>query len=306
MASELKAIVGHEAQIELLQSAVARERLASAYLFTGPSGIGKQKVAIGLAQLLLCETQNGCGICGACVRVCQRSHESVHFITPQSGAIKIEVIRELCQSLSLSNWAKVRLVIIHEAHLMNLQAANALLKELEEPQDNVHFILLTAQPELLPSTIRSRCQNFRFKALTPTEMKRIKDLPEWVTLVAGGQLDRAETLVGEEFASMRALSLKLWNAEVHLDQLQEVIGERESSEKLVFLWLSWLVQARKWAEMQNHWSPSEEKQLLEKLSLNPERIDRLWQLTLELYSDLKSNVDRLLAFENYWVHWRAA
>lgn len=167
-------VCGHEEIVHFLQSAISGNKLANAYLFSGPSQLGKQAVAYRLIASLFCQNQDKakpCGVCPACLQIKNKIHPDF-FITGQemnekteklSKSILIEQIRNLkhkLQQATLLNGYKVALIT--DAHLMNLNTANALLKILEEPTKNTVIILLVDDVSALPQTIASRCQTLRF------------------------------------------------------------------------------------------------------------------------------------------------
>lgn len=167
-------IVGHKQQISILSRARAQERLAHAYLFTGPTGVGKRQVALALAQNLLCLEQTSCGHCSACQKMASSNHPDLHLLDSSDGTIKIEHIRLVQQQLSLRPLeGKYRICLIDGAEEMTPAAANALLKTLEEPRPDTLLILITAQPESLLPTIRSRCQQLPFKRLPRFQLETI-------------------------------------------------------------------------------------------------------------------------------------
>lgn len=142
-------ILGHKKQLEFLSSAISKGKLAHAYIFAGPESVGKRTIALKLAQSILAtEGQN--------------FHPDLLEINGQEG-IKIEQIRELVYKLSLKPYmAKYKVAIIDAAENMTAEAANALLKCLEEPKPGTILILVTANPNRLPKTIISRTQKITF------------------------------------------------------------------------------------------------------------------------------------------------
>jgi len=160
------AIIGHDRQKSILQHAIKRHRIAHAYLFSGPDGIGKRLIAVAFGKILLCQTGNGCNQCAACNKVEHGNHPDIHVLDSHGAAIKIEQIRNLQKELSLRPLeGKRKICLINGAEQLTTGAANALLKTLEEPQPGTLIILLTSQPEKLLTTIRSRCQNLPFSRL---------------------------------------------------------------------------------------------------------------------------------------------
>ncbi len=169
-------ILGHDRQIEILRRALNTDRLAHAYLFHGPDGVGKRLVALALVQATFCIDGQGCGRCTACKKIAHRNHPDIHFLEPDGNSIKIEQIRNLQRELNFRPLeASCKVGLIDHAERMTVGAANALLKTLEEPTGNALLILLTPQPQRLLETIRSRCQPLQFTRHTHA---RIKDVLE--------------------------------------------------------------------------------------------------------------------------------
>lgn len=165
-------VLGHTSQIAQLRHAVSTQHLAPAYLFAGPSGVGKRLVALCMAQHLLCDATEDapCGQCRHCVRIASGAHPDVFVVAPaddsSSEEIAIDQIRALQGSLQFHALEGARKVaIIDRADRMHPAAANACLKILEEPPSRTHFLLLSAAPHRLLPTIRSRCQTIHFGPL---------------------------------------------------------------------------------------------------------------------------------------------
>jgi DNA polymerase-3 subunit delta' len=159
--------------VALLQRAVAQDRVAHAYAFVGPSGVGRRLVALALAQACLCPRQ-GCGTCSACRRVAVGHHPDCHVLSPTPPkenprgvlAIRIEQIRELEHWAALAPLEAARKVfLVDEADRMTLPTAQALLKTLEEPPPRTLLVLVVTNPRVLPPTVLSRCQRVRFGPL---------------------------------------------------------------------------------------------------------------------------------------------
>lgn len=169
----------HEAQWRQLQERQAARRLPHALLLTGPAGLGKGAFARRLAQGLLCASPdaegNACGHCRACHLFQAGSHPDYLVIRPEednaenesskkkSKVIKIDQIRDFCVFLGYtSHYGGYKIVILEPADRLHVNAANSLLKTLEEPPGNSLLLLVTAQPARLPATVRSRCQIMSF------------------------------------------------------------------------------------------------------------------------------------------------
>lgn len=152
-------------QWQLLQNAFAQNRLSHAYLLSGMQGIGKTDFARKFSAFLLCDNKTACGKCRGCALMRVETHPDFLFIEPQekTHSIKIDQIRELSEKLSrTAQCGGYQVVIISPADAMPVQAANALLKTLEEPTGKVIFFLIDHQQHYLPTTIMSRCQKLFF------------------------------------------------------------------------------------------------------------------------------------------------
>lgn len=150
-------------------------RLASSHLFIGPEGIGKRLTAITFAKALNCEAGqfNSCDNCPSCLKIEKLQHADLHLVG-EAEATKIEDIRRLQKDISLKPYeAKVKVFIIDNAHNLTAEAANALLKILEEPTANSAIILISSKPALLFKTIISRCQIIKFSPLPRQELEVI-------------------------------------------------------------------------------------------------------------------------------------
>lgn len=170
-------------QWKKLQAAHERNHLPHALLFSGIEGLGKKHFAEIFAKSLLCHAPlaNGyyCDQCQSCLLFNAKTHTDFMLIEPEEphAAIKIDVIRELIQvAIETTHHGGYRVVVIYPAHAMNLNAANAMLKTLEEPAPKTLFILITEQPSRLLATIRSRCQQITFEK--PSESVALQWLAE--------------------------------------------------------------------------------------------------------------------------------
>ncbi|GAB6179073.1 DNA polymerase III subunit delta' [Desulfotomaculum defluvii] len=216
----LSNIIGHQQIIQMLKNSVQRQRVAHAYLFMGPPGIGKHTVAQGFAQLLLCDTPGAgvvCGNCRSCRQIAGGNHPDLHLLTPSGATIKIEQIRELQRQVQYKPFQSQRHVFILErVEVMTQEAANCFLKTLEEPGSQTVFILLSDQPYSLLPTIVSRCQQLQFRPLSNQEISKglitlcnmTVERAQLIAPLAAGSLGRALKLArGEDQWPLRAKAL---------------------------------------------------------------------------------------------------
>ena len=152
--------------IRVLRNALLGGRVSHAYLFTGSEGLGKTAAAMDFSQALLCEAPvdgGPCGWCRSCRQVMHGNHPDYHWVGPSGASIKIQQMREVRRTVGFRPYqGGRRVVIIEQADKMTKEAANSLLKTLEEPPPETHFILLTDRVQNLPPTIVSRCQCITF------------------------------------------------------------------------------------------------------------------------------------------------
>ncbi len=204
----LDQILAQDGAVRTLRNALANGHLAQAYLFEGPSGVGKQKAALAFASTALCGADPaGCGDCETCSRVAAGLHPDVRVFGPRDEGdrnIQVDFIRE--EILPWTRFAPFEaaasFVIFPQADVSfpahHAQAANALLKTLEEPRPHVHFVLLSERPDRLLPTIRSRCQRLRFGRLPLALLDELLEakgcaqpMRGAATALAHGRADRA-------------------------------------------------------------------------------------------------------------------
>jgi len=221
-------IIGQDRAVSTLKSAIQKGRLAHAYLFSGPRGVGKTSCARILARALNC--QNGptaapCGKCPACQDISAGRSLDVIEIDGASNR-GIDEIRTLRENVKFSPVnGKFKVYIIDEVHQITTDGFNALLKTLEEPPEFVKFIFATTQPQKVPPTILSRCQRLDFRRISVMEM--IKQLEK----ISAAEKIKVDSQVLAAIA--RASDGALRDAESILDQLISFSRDKVAMEDVV-------------------------------------------------------------------------
>ncbi len=272
MTSLLSTVRAQPTAVDTLRRALAADRVHHAYLFDGADGVGKERAALGLAQALVCErratgSSEACGACRACVRAVPRPGErrplhpdvivlerglydpaTIGRSSPETQDLSIHQVRALVLARAafppIEGRAKV--FVVRRAEELNLTAANALLKTLEEPGPRTHFILLSAVADSLLPTIRSRTQRVRFGPLPDdvvTELLAEQGVenPGAIAALAGGSMAHALLLSDpdasarrEEFVSRArtALSARDLGAALELSEEAKKVGKEASMTEL--------------------------------------------------------------------------
>ncbi len=258
-------IVGHEHAIDLLRRTLAAQQVRHAYLFAGPERIGKSLLAQRFAQTLLCtggpDPQVAplapCNLCLSCRKVLHGNHPDLHVISrpPDKQFILIEQIRMLQSDAARRTMEGRRnIFIIQDAHEMNLQAANCLLKTLEEPEPDVVLLLTCPDAGLLLPTILSRVQMIPMQLLTVTQIKHALQ-QDWeleaeeaslIAALAAGRMGWAvQAVEDDEMLSQRRAQLELLTKVLtattvgRFDIVQRIGTDAEEVRALLELWLLW-------------------------------------------------------------------
>ena len=258
-------IIGHAHAIDILRRTLAAQQVRHAYLFTGPPHIGKALLAQRFAQTLLCtggpdpsvSPQEPCNTCLSCRKVLHGNHPDVHVISKPADKqfILIEQVRAL-QSDSSRHTLEGRrnIFIIENAQDMNMQAANCLLKTLEEPEPDVVLLLTAPDAGLLLPTIQSRVQLVTMQLLTSMQIKNAL-VQEWeaepkeadlIAALAAGRMGWAvQAIEDEEMLAQRKAQLDLLTKlpaagrVQRFDLVQRISGDGEKVQMLLELWLLW-------------------------------------------------------------------
>jgi DNA polymerase-3 subunit delta' len=223
------AIIGHDQPKRFIQAALGSGRLAHALLFHGEDRIGKRLTASVLAQAVNCEAEprptppDACGVCRSCHQIAAGSHPDVTMLSATSGKGETEQIREIeARFIYRPLIGAQKIVILDNADLLRHEAANALLKTIEEPPPDSLIILISARPASLLATIRSRCQEVRFAPLAVGKVEealcRLRGLAKpdarFLAMLSAGRLGFALEADVKALQAQQAAFLQLVNPEV--------------------------------------------------------------------------------------------
>ena len=255
-------VIGQEHVVRTLTNAISMDMISHAYLFSGPRGSGKTSVARLLAKTINCENRKGsepCNKCSSCVQINEGNAIDLVEIDAASNR-GIDDVRDLREGIRFApTKLKYKVFIIDECHQLSKDAANALLKTLEEPPSHAIFILATTEIHKMIPTIISRCQRFDFRRLTSREIikkleiivksekvKIEKSALELIASNSGGSFRDAESLLDQILTYANTLKKEKIKVEdikkllglVDIDLiagLVDFIAEKESAKALDFL-----------------------------------------------------------------------
>lgn len=209
-------IIGQERALKIIQGMLRRGRLPSALLFSGDDGIGKKLTAGNLAKTVNCAGQpdfDCCDACPSCRKINAETHPDVKVVLPEKDELRVDAIRAIEESLSFKSFeGGQKVIIMDDADFMNVYAANAFLKTLEEPPADSLIILVSSNPDGLPDTIRSRCTNIRFNPLPAEKCSHMlagRINPANEALVLNLAMGRPGPALSRDFAGDRDWFMKL-------------------------------------------------------------------------------------------------
>jgi DNA polymerase-3 subunit delta' len=249
-------ITGHERIVEVFRRSVRSGKISHSYIFEGIPGCGRRQTALALIQAIYCKAvdDDACGVCPSCRKIAGGNHADIHFVEPlpDKRDISIDQLREIQRELSLRPYEAPRKACIMEpAERMSVNAANSLLKTLEEPPGNAIIILLSENADMLLPTIRSRCQLIRFSPLSPENIQLLLEkngmLPDAASLLAPlseGSMQKASELDNDTLAVRREKlithlsALDIGRISSIFDTAEELAGNREETLESLDLLLS--------------------------------------------------------------------
>ncbi|MBO8172654.1 MAG: DNA polymerase III subunit delta' [Bacillaceae bacterium] len=303
----------------ILQGSLEHDRIAHAYLFAGPRGAGKKAVALQLAKSLLCRelASDSCEACADCKRINGGNHPDVHLIEPDGASIKIEQVRNLQKEFSYrAVEGNRKIYIVDHADTMTVQAANSLLKFLEEPASGVTAILLTERVHAVLPTILSRCQLLTFQPLPPDKLAQrlieegyASPVARIASQLTAGLEEARKLCQSESFAQLRnqvvQLSEDILNRGSYalLTIQDKITGQDNSRDELMLvldIYLIWLRDILLWQSDRRDLIVHDDQQdVLAKQALRVGRNTLLqhMELVLETRRRLEQNASPQLSLE---------
>jgi DNA polymerase-3 subunit delta' len=316
-------IIGHRQLLAFFEQAQRSRRLSHAYLFTGPARVGKRTLALAFAQAILCTTKEEdhpggpCGICHACLKVQSGSHPDLNVVKPEAGkkTLGIDPIRALSLAASLHpQESSYSIFLLPNAELMTLEAANALLKTLEEPAPHTILLLTAIDDQLLPKTIASRCQVLPVALVNAREIQaalierwdlspeRAQELstlaagrPGWA--IAASQNPELEEERASWFQSMAALCES--GPTQRIKMAAKLVHDTEKLDELLAVWLLWwreLLLLREGYRPPTSQESSQRDQYVRQIQ--PAEARRVIEQIQEALRQLEQNANPRLVLEN--------
>lgn len=228
-------IQGQKLAKQMIQNGLRSGRLSHAYLFHGPVGTGKMQMALSLAKAIFCERMqdDSCGACVSCRKFANENHTGLHIIKPDGNTIKLEQIKSLQHEFSFrADEDQARVYIIEDTERMTTEAANRLLKFLEEPLSHIYAILMTTNGQAVLPTIQSRAQWIPFTPMSREHMLAeliAEGHPEVLVLPAvhlATGIERARELIQNNgFAEIRNVMIQLAKASVSSFAAASIIAQ---------------------------------------------------------------------------------
>ncbi|MBY0385668.1 AAA family ATPase [bacterium] len=305
MARLMTEIAGHEAPKAVLLAKTSRKEFFNGLILSGPEGIGKKKIARALLQELNCEKEEACGECSACLKIEKTADVFLHEIELQNDKIKIEAVRDVLQFASLKSWVKHRFVILNHVEKITAQAANALLKVLEEPPEGLHFIFITANLSQVLPTLRSRCQVIGFSPLSDEILReKVPGIEPWQVRWSFGRLSLAQKVVQEEWMTVRKSAINFLHSSQNKEIYEELQSQMTDPATAEFVMHSWMTYLRDAFLVQNGEQNSIYNQDIQQFVTQfakQKNITTLFDEVFQFRQDLLANVDKTLLLDQFSI-----
>lgn len=302
-------LVGHEKQKNYLHKVWLEKQTFPVMIFHGPDGIGKKQVALHWLQGIFCNSNSACGNCIPCKKILHNEHESLKILEPDGKMIKIDQIKDLLKDLSLKNIHGARFIIIDSCEKLNPQAANSLLKTLEEPPKDTYFILITNNLNSLLPTIKSRAICIPYKPLSFEEMEPlVESLPKWMAKASQGRPSLLSFFQDSEVLEERRLaidilkSIQITSRFEAFQKIKSWIQTKPNWDRIFFFLLSFLRDAQIYHINHDKINNLDQEPLLKELAtLNEETLDQIFLHISKLQEQFLANQDKTLCLESFWL-----
>ena len=249
---DFEALIGQDFVVSTLENALKEGKIAHAYLFSGPRGVGKTSSARLLAKALNCEkgiSAHPCGVCDNCKAIAEGRSVDVIEIDGASNN-GVDAVRAIKEEVTFPpQSSRYKIYIIDEVHMLSISAFNALLKTIEEPPEYIIFIFATTELQKVPETIRSRCQQFHFQLISENNIVRClksaaedlgieaeEDALYWIAKEGKGSMRDSYTL----FDQVASFS----EGKITIKKIREKLGGAESQSIINILTYSFLGDAK--------------------------------------------------------------
>lgn len=260
-------IIGHQHLLAFFEHVQTSGHLSHAYLLTGPAHVGKRTLALAFAQAILCTEQHTdppgspCGLCQACAKVQNATHPDLNIIRPPEGkkALGIDTARELARlSVLQPQESRYNIFLVPSAELLTIEAANALLKTLEEPTPQTILLLTATDEQLIPKTIISRCQGLTASLVNIGEIRQAlvtrrhitEELAATISVLSAGQPGWAiAASQNQALSEERSAWLQIMNTLCESGPAQRIkiaarlLHDTEQLSELLAVWLIWWREA---------------------------------------------------------------
>lgn len=305
MARLINEIAGHQMQKTVLLAKTSRKEFFNGLILSGPEGIGKKKIARALLQELNCDKVEACGECASCLKIEKAADVFLHEIELQNDKIKIEAVRDILQFTSLKSWVTHRFVILNHVEKITAQAANALLKVLEEPPEGLHFIFITSNLSQVLPTLRSRCQVIGFSPLSDEILQqKVAGIEPWQVRWSFGRLSLAHKVVQEEWMAVRKSAINFLhssqNREVY-EEVQSHMADPASAEFVLHSWMTYLRDAFLIKNGETGTIFNQDIQQYVTQFAKQKNITALFDDVFQFRQDLLANVDKTLLLDQFSI-----
>lgn len=312
-------VIGQSEVIEKLKSIIRSGRIANAYIFSGPDEIGKEFVAVNFAKALNClsDGEDACDKCISCRKIDDGNHADVRIIRPEGTRLKIDQMRFLQRQGSYKPVeGNYKVYIIAETEKMTAEAANSMLKTLEEPAGAMVLILLTSAYNSLLPTIRSRCQSLKFTTVSEAILQKelikrfgfSESKAKWVAIRSQGKIGRAikfaeknkaeENIDDEVKAFLSHINQKNGKSLLQIFKKAEELSKSEDSLDILLSWYRDLLLVKHGCSkiLLTHYDKQDELQNIARLYTDSQ-IERVIEIVMRTQNLIQRNVNPILAIE---------